>query len=128
MGKYEAVTGLSLSNRAYDLFNNAVTLLLPALGVFYATIAALWNLGYVTEIVGTIAAVSVLGGVVLKMSNKAYNAQQDEKARQEEQNVDGVLRIMDSEDGPISGFKFADPEVLEKKSLLKIKVENTASQ
>ena len=125
MAEHEAVTGVSLSNKTYDFLNNIVTLLLPALGVFYASVAAFWGLGYVTEVVGTIAALSVLGGVLIKMSNKTYVAKEEERQLS---NLDGTIAI-DSSENTISGLSL-DRDIIEiqGKKTLTIQVKDVASQ
>lgn len=61
-----------LNNKSYDIAKDVVTLYLPALATFYAGVAAIWGLPFSTEIVGTIAALVTLLGVVLKISSNRY--------------------------------------------------------
>lgn len=68
---------MSVSNKVYDRVNDLVKIGLPALGTLYATLAALWGFPAAEAVVGTLAALAVFGGVVLKIWNKewAKNAQ-----------------------------------------------------
>lgn len=62
-----------LSGRVYDFLKNMVQLILPALGTFYFTIAAIWGLPAAEEVVGTLAAVATFGGVTLRLSKQSYD-------------------------------------------------------
>lgn len=68
-----------LSNKAYDTLMNTVLLALPALGTFYFTIAQFWGLPYAEEVVGTLAALAILVGVILKVSKSSYIASEAQK-------------------------------------------------
>ena len=61
-----------LGNVSYDVAKDAVTIYIPALGVFYAAVAAIWGLPFSVEVVGTVAAVEVFLGAVLKVSSNRY--------------------------------------------------------
>lgn len=61
-----------LGNTAYDLAKDSATLFIPAVGVFYATVAAIWGLPYPVEVTGTLAAVATLLGVFLKISTNQF--------------------------------------------------------
>lgn len=62
----------TLTNKAYDIIKWFVTIALPACGALYSALAALWGFPYVEQIVGTISAVTVFLGAVLKISSCNY--------------------------------------------------------
>lgn len=78
----------NLSNRAYELFKWLVQILLPAIGVFYATVATIWNLPYADAVMATSAALALLLGSMLKVSSANYAPP--------EAPLDGVLNIDES--------------------------------
>jgi len=73
-----------LNDAAYNVTKNVVTLLIPALGVFYATVAGIWNLPFSVEVTGTLAAIATLLGVLLKIAANQY-------AKAPEQNAGTVV-------------------------------------
>lgn len=64
---------MTLSNRAYDVLKYIAQIVLPALGALYAALAKIWGFPYGEEIVGTIAAVDLFLGAILKISTDNYN-------------------------------------------------------
>lgn len=64
---------MQLSNKTYDILKWIVALVLPALGTLYFTLAGIWGFPYGEQVVGTIAAITTFGGVVLKISDVGYN-------------------------------------------------------
>ena len=64
---------MTLSNRAYDVLKYISQIVLPALGALYAALAKIWGFPYGEEIVGTIAAVDLFLGAILKISTDNYN-------------------------------------------------------
>lgn len=74
-----------LSNGVYDKLMPLAQLYLPALAVFYITIAPLWGLPKQEEVAGTIMALNLLLGAILGISNKQY---QNSEAR-----FDGELQV-----------------------------------
>jgi hypothetical protein len=63
---------VQLSNKVYDIIQALVELVLPALGVLYVAFATYWHWGYELEVGGSIAAVGVFLGVVIKAARKGY--------------------------------------------------------
>lgn len=61
-----------LNNTAYDIAKDTVTLYLPALAVFYSAVAGIWGWPFSNEVVGTIAALVTLLGVILKISSNQH--------------------------------------------------------
>lgn len=62
-----------LSNRLYDRLKLIVLIFLPAVGTFYASIAAIWGLPYAQEVLSTTAATAVLLGALIKVGDSTYN-------------------------------------------------------
>jgi hypothetical protein len=60
-----------MSNKTYDVLNK-IQRWLPALGVFYLAIAAIWHLPYGDEVNATIVAVATLLGTTLEIATGAY--------------------------------------------------------
>lgn len=64
---------MKLSNKAYDSMKWIAMILLPAIGALYFTLASIWGLPYVEQIVGTITGVDTFLGVILGISTSKYN-------------------------------------------------------
>lgn len=65
-------SGLVLSDTAYDKLRMVVEKVFPGVGVLYTALATLWGWGYVTEVVGSLAALAVFGGILLSLARKGY--------------------------------------------------------
>lgn len=63
---------MKMSNKTYDILVWIAQIVLPAIGTLYAALAGIWGLPYGEQIVGTITAVDVFLGAVLKISNNQY--------------------------------------------------------
>ena len=61
-----------MTNKTYDILKWIALLLLPAIGTLYFTLCGIWNLPYGEQIVGTITAVDMFLGAILKISNDRY--------------------------------------------------------
>lgn len=61
------------SNEMYDKLKWIAQILLPALGTLYFTLAGIWGFPYGEQIIGTISAIDVFLGVILKISTDNYN-------------------------------------------------------
>ena len=71
---------MKLPNKVYDILKWVALICLPAMAVFYFTIAKIWGLPYEAEIPATINAIAVFIGALIGISNKNYNKEeQDEK-------------------------------------------------
>lgn len=68
-----ASTTSLLTNTSYDVLKWIVQIVLPAIGTLYFALASIWGLPYGEQIIGTITAVSLFGGTLLKLSNKTYS-------------------------------------------------------
>ena len=70
---------MKMSNKVYDVLKEIALVWLPALGTLYFALAKIWSFPYAAEIVGTISAVDVFLGAVLKISTNQYNKDQAEE-------------------------------------------------
>lgn len=64
---------MNISNRAYEILRMVQSMLLPALGTLYATLAGIWGLPYAKAIVGTIAAVDTFLGCIVAYIRKKWS-------------------------------------------------------
>lgn len=69
-----------MSNKTYDTLKWIAQLLLPAIATLYVALAEVWGLPLAKEVAGTISAVDVFLGAVLKVSSDHYNAAQKQEA------------------------------------------------
>lgn len=65
---------MKMSNKTYDILIWIAQIVLPALATLYAALAGIWGFPYGEEITGTIAAIDVFLGALLKVSSMKYNA------------------------------------------------------
>ena len=63
---------MTMSNKTYDILVWIAQIVLPALGTLYAALSGIWGFPYGEQIVGTITAVDVFLGALLKISNAQY--------------------------------------------------------
>lgn len=71
---------MKMSNKTYDILKYVVMLVLPAIATLYSSLAELWGFPYTEQIVGTISAVILFLGVVLKISTDNYNKKLQEES------------------------------------------------
>lgn len=71
---------MKMSNKTYDFLVWIAQIVLPALGTLYAALSGIWGFPYGEQIVGTLTAVDVFLGALLKISNEKYKATQAVKA------------------------------------------------
>ena len=64
---------MTMSNKLYDALMWVARIVLPAAGTLYAALAGIWGFPYGEQIVGTITAVDVFLGAILKISSRNYN-------------------------------------------------------
>lgn len=62
-----------MSDKTYDILKEIAQIYLPALATLYFTLASIWGFPYAEQIVGTISAIDVFLGAVLKISTIQYN-------------------------------------------------------
>jgi len=61
-----------LSGATYDTFLRATLYVLPGIGAFYFALAQIWGFPAATQVLGTIAALETLLGVIIGISKKSY--------------------------------------------------------
>ena len=66
---------MTMSNKIYDILVWIAQIVLPAMGTMYAALSGIWGFPYGEEIVGTITAVDVFLGALLKISSAQYKKQ-----------------------------------------------------
>lgn len=64
---------MKLPDKLYDVLKWICLVCLPAISACYFALANIWNLPYAEQIVGTIAAITTLIGVLLGISTAQYN-------------------------------------------------------
>jgi hypothetical protein len=62
-----------LGDKSYDFLKKSATVLLPAAGALYFTLAQVWGLPRAEEVVGSIAALNTFVGVLVGVSSKTYH-------------------------------------------------------
>lgn len=63
---------MKLSNKLYDVLKWVALVALDAVGLFYQTISAIWNLPYGDQVLATCVAISVCLGTLLQISSSKY--------------------------------------------------------
>ena len=63
---------MKMSNKVYDILIWVALVALDAIGLFYQTLSAIWNLPYGDEVLATCVAVSVCLGTLLQISSSKY--------------------------------------------------------
>jgi len=120
MAEHTANSGLLLSNRAYNILQQIALLGLPGLGAFYFGMSTLWNWAYGEQVVGSCTLAGVFIGVILKMSQAAYNNSNNPDGK-----YDGDLMVgITDPDRPntvlVAGNKSVDELALQKQVVLKV--------
>ena len=67
------------NNKVYDILKFVALILLPAIGTLYFALAAIWNLPYGEQIVGTITAVDTFLGALIQKSKGEWDKTEQEK-------------------------------------------------
>lgn len=62
-----------LPNKVYDILKWVALVALNAIGVFYKTVAAIWQLPYGDAVCATCAALALLIGTLIGVSTIQYN-------------------------------------------------------
>lgn len=86
--------GFIFGDAIYKNLKFLALVVLPAISTLYVTLGALWDLDYVTQVVGTISAVDTFLGIMLGISSKTYNAS--------DMKYDGRMVGIAKEDGGIT--------------------------
>ena len=63
---------MKMSNKLYDILKWVALVALDAIGLFYQTLSAIWNLPFGDEVLATCVAVSVCLGALLQISSSKY--------------------------------------------------------
>ena len=84
-------SGPVLSNWVYDILKRFVTMILPAFGTLYVSLAEIWTLPNPSGVAATTLAVATFLGVALNISGRAYD-KSDAK-------YDGVIDVSQDDDG-----------------------------
>ena len=63
-----------MSNKVYDILKYIAQIVLPAVAALYAALAGLWNWPMTEAIVGTISAVDLFLGTLLKIKSDQFFA------------------------------------------------------
>lgn len=94
-----------MSENVYNALKWLVQLLLPASGTLYFALASIWSLPNAEQVVGTIAAVTVFLGVVLKIDSNLH------AKHEEEVNVGEIAQVpYETDDGQEAfAMEFAKP-------------------
>ena len=79
-----------LTSKAYNHLKYAVQIVLPAAGTLYFTLAQIWALPYGEQVVGTITAIALFGGILIGVDKSRY-----EKS---DQKYDGAMKVDASAD------------------------------
>lgn len=74
---------MKMTNKVYDILKWIAQILLPAIATLYFALAKIWNFPCPAEVVGTISAVDVFLGTVLKISTAEYNKELEEQQDEE---------------------------------------------
>lgn len=108
---------LQFSNKLYDLLKSFATLGLPAVATLYFTLAQLWGFPNPEQVVGTITAVNVFLGLLLRISSKSFEANEDAYA--------GSIDIEKTENGSVYSLVLnGSPEELDGQSTVKFKINS----
>lgn len=61
-----------MSDKTYDIIKIIAQLILPAIAALYASLAGIWGFPFAEAIVGTISAVDVFLGALLKIKSDEF--------------------------------------------------------
>lgn len=64
---------MKLNDKAYDILKYIVIIFLPALGIAYTGLSAIWNLPFSSQIPSTLDVIQVFCASCLLISNAEYN-------------------------------------------------------
>lgn len=66
------VNGFIISNKLYSKLKWGIAIVLPAISTLYFTLGSIWGLPYVSEVIGSIAALTTFLGIIVGVSSKSY--------------------------------------------------------
>lgn len=64
---------MKMNNKVYDILKYIAQIVLPAVATLYFSLSGIWGLPYGEQIVGTITAIDLFLGALLKLSTNQYN-------------------------------------------------------
>lgn len=64
---------MKMSNKLYDILKWVALIALDAVGLFYSTLATIWELPLGDQVLATCAALSVFIGALIGLSSAQYN-------------------------------------------------------
>lgn len=69
---------IQMKSKSYDFLNAFVRIILPGLGALYFALSMIWlSLPYALEIVGSISAITIFGGLVVQLAKNGWKAEDD---------------------------------------------------
>lgn len=104
------------NDRVYDRLKYATQIVLPGFGALYFGLSEIWGFAYGPEVVGTVTVLVTFLGVVLGLSQKAY--------QNSDQRYGGTVRVI--EDAQTKNFQLEfdeDPYELDQKGEVLFKVK-----
>lgn len=115
-------SSLQLSGPVYDQLKRVTTVVLPGLSALYFSLAQIWGLPAAEQVVGTIAALNLFLGLLVSLSSKSFNSDNN--------TVAGAINI---ENDPDTGKKLytlelakgMGPEDLDGKNEVRFKIHSS---
>jgi hypothetical protein len=102
------------SNKTYDRLKWVAQVALPALALFYISVAPLWGLPKQEEVTGTIVALDLLLGALLGLSHIQY--------KKSDARFDGAVTLTSRDDGNTNLNVQLDPKAVAAKAEVLVKV------
>ena len=105
---------MKITNKSYDVIKWIVVIVIPAVITLYSTLGGIWDFPLVQEITGTLAAIDVFLGVIMKISSATYNKE-----------YDGVLHVDTVNDEATDKYLFEvdDLDQLTNKDKITLKID-----
>lgn len=108
------------SEGTYKRMKFAVQVLLPALSTLYFALGAIWDLPYIQEVIGTLAAVAAFLGVLVGLSAKNYS--------RSDHRFDGHIDIQETATGKVYSLVLkTEPEEIDQKDEVLFRVDHADS-
>ena len=70
-----------MSHKAFDILRFFQSVLLPAIGTLYFTLAGIWNLPYAEQVAGTVTALVTFLGAFVEYKRQSWKGNQNEDVR-----------------------------------------------
>jgi len=87
-----------LNSKVYDALKWIVQIVLPALATLYAALGSVWGLPYIEQVVGTISAVTVFLGAIMKISSGSYDGDGQLVVNPNAENEDSQFQLVLNKD------------------------------